>query len=257
MTVCKWCVLGSAARPGSRVERCLSAGGTEGGGRTWHTAAVPGSGTVIPAPGCNCKMHTVHSRKSLHEDRCVSRTVTATGLHASGFGKGVLFCYPNLCARPGVNGAGKTTQLQIIMGRLQPDSGEVIKAKRKMKIAYLAQEFDVNPSQTVREEFTSVYNDLLKVRDTLLCLHYYGIWCVTVFASGVGHVADSCAWQPVFPSKPSCMQKTCRYVCDAESGLITHSSFACMCARMCAGGVCCISVHACHVTCRSSVSVTS
>jgi len=39
----------------------------------------------------------------------------------------------------GVNGAGKTTQLQIILGKLQPDDGEVIKAKRNMKIAYLAQ----------------------------------------------------------------------------------------------------------------------
>lgn len=39
----------------------------------------------------------------------------------------------------GVNGAGKTTQLQIVMGRLQPDGGEIIKAKRHMKIAYLAQ----------------------------------------------------------------------------------------------------------------------
>lgn len=38
-----------------------------------------------------------------------------------------------------MNGAGKTTQLQIVMGRLQPDGGEVIKAKRNMKIAYLAQ----------------------------------------------------------------------------------------------------------------------
>jgi ABC-type Mn2+/Zn2+ transport system ATPase subunit len=38
-----------------------------------------------------------------------------------------------------VNGAGKTTQLQIVMGRLTPDSGEVIKAKRNMKVAYLAQ----------------------------------------------------------------------------------------------------------------------
>lgn len=46
-----------------------------------------------------------------------------------------------MCLRvpAGVNGAGKTTQLQIVMGRLQPDSGEVIKAKRHMKIAYLAQ----------------------------------------------------------------------------------------------------------------------
>jgi ATPase subunit of ABC transporter with duplicated ATPase domains len=38
-----------------------------------------------------------------------------------------------------VNGAGKTTQLQIVMGRLTPDTGEVIKAKRNMKVAYLAQ----------------------------------------------------------------------------------------------------------------------
>ena len=38
---------------------------------------------------------------------------------------------------------GKTTQLQIIMGKLQPDSGEVVKAKKNMRIAYLAQEFDV------------------------------------------------------------------------------------------------------------------
>ncbi|KAJ9523392.1 hypothetical protein QJQ45_005295 [Haematococcus lacustris] len=63
----------------------------------------------------------------------------------------------------GVNGAGKTTQLQIVMGRLSPDSGEVVKAKRNMRIAYLAQEFDVTPSKTVREEFQSVYATQLKV----------------------------------------------------------------------------------------------
>jgi len=38
-----------------------------------------------------------------------------------------------------VNGAGKTTQLQMIMGRIAPDTGEIIKAKRNMRIAYLAQ----------------------------------------------------------------------------------------------------------------------
>ncbi|GLI58502.1 hypothetical protein VaNZ11_000233, partial [Volvox africanus] len=64
----------------------------------------------------------------------------------------------------GVNGAGKTTQLQIIMGRLQPDSGEVIKARRNMRIAYLAQEFDVQPGRTVREEFYSVYETQLKIK---------------------------------------------------------------------------------------------
>ena len=45
--------------------------------------------------------------------------------------------------------SGKTTQLQIIMGKLQADSGEVVKAKKNMRIAYLAQEFDVVPTRSV------------------------------------------------------------------------------------------------------------
>ena len=50
----------------------------------------------------------------------------------------------------GVNGAGKTTQLQIITGSIQPDGGEILKQKANMKIAYLTQEFDVEPTRTVR-----------------------------------------------------------------------------------------------------------
>uniref|UniRef100_A0A7R9YWU0 ABC transporter domain-containing protein n=1 Tax=Chlamydomonas euryale TaxID=1486919 RepID=A0A7R9YWU0_9CHLO len=63
----------------------------------------------------------------------------------------------------GVNGAGKTTQLQIIMGKLAPDGGNVVKAKKNMKIAYLAQEFDVDLGRTVREEFYSVYEKQMQV----------------------------------------------------------------------------------------------
>ena len=59
----------------------------------------------------------------------------------------------------GVNGAGKTTQLQIITGALQPDAGNVIKAKENMRIAYLTQEFDVTPTNTVREEFMSAFGE--------------------------------------------------------------------------------------------------
>ena len=33
----------------------------------------------------------------------------------------------------GVNGAGKTTQMQILLGNIEPDSGEVIRAKAHMK----------------------------------------------------------------------------------------------------------------------------
>lgn len=63
----------------------------------------------------------------------------------------------------GVNGAGKTTQLQIITGALLPDSGEVIKAKESMRIAYLTQEFDVEPTRTVREEFFSALSEQTRV----------------------------------------------------------------------------------------------
>ncbi len=68
----------------------------------------------------------------------------------------------------GVNGAGKTTQLQIITGALQPDAGNVIKAKDNMRIAYLTQEFDVTPSNTVREEFMSAFGE--QVNDAVLSL---------------------------------------------------------------------------------------
>ncbi|KAK9856093.1 hypothetical protein WJX84_006134 [Apatococcus fuscideae] len=67
----------------------------------------------------------------------------------------------------GVNGAGKTTQLQIITGELEPDTGDVIKARPSMRIAYLTQEFDVNPGRTVREEFLSAYDEQIKVQNRL------------------------------------------------------------------------------------------
>lgn len=63
----------------------------------------------------------------------------------------------------GVNGAGKTTQLQVITGALLPDAGEVTRSRANMRIAYLTQEFDVEPSRTVREELMSVFDEQLAV----------------------------------------------------------------------------------------------
>lgn len=56
----------------------------------------------------------------------------------------------------GVNGAGKSTQLKIIAGEIEPTAGEVIRPA-SLHIAYLNQEFDVVPSRTVREEFWTVF----------------------------------------------------------------------------------------------------
>eukprot|EP01023_Acetabularia_acetabulum_P062333 TRINITY_DN7661_c0_g5_i1.p1 TRINITY_DN7661_c0_g5~~TRINITY_DN7661_c0_g5_i1.p1 ORF type:complete len:680 (-),score=114.48 TRINITY_DN7661_c0_g5_i1:133-2112(-) len=67
----------------------------------------------------------------------------------------------------GVNGAGKTTQLQIITGALEADSGEIVKSKPQLRMAYLSQEFDVQTSRTVREELASVYTEQLKVVNRL------------------------------------------------------------------------------------------
>ncbi|KAG7550120.1 P-loop containing nucleoside triphosphate hydrolase [Arabidopsis thaliana x Arabidopsis arenosa] len=59
----------------------------------------------------------------------------------------------------GVNGAGKTTQLRIITGQEEPDSGNVIWAKPNLKVAFLSQEFEVSMGKTVKEEFMSAFKE--------------------------------------------------------------------------------------------------
>lgn len=67
----------------------------------------------------------------------------------------------------GWNGAGKTTQLKIITGEIEPDKGEVIRVKNNMNIAYLTQEFELVMTRTVREEFLSAFGDSLKIMQRL------------------------------------------------------------------------------------------
>jgi len=67
----------------------------------------------------------------------------------------------------GVNGAGKTTQLRIISGLEEPDSGNVVKAKHNMKIAFLSQEFEVSLSRTVKEELLSAFEEEMEVSNRL------------------------------------------------------------------------------------------
>ncbi|XP_047329708.1 ABC transporter F family member 5-like [Impatiens glandulifera] len=67
----------------------------------------------------------------------------------------------------GVNGAGKTTQLRIITGQEEPDSGNVIKAKENMKISFLSQEFEVSMTRTVKEEFLSAFKEEMQIAERL------------------------------------------------------------------------------------------
>ncbi|MBD2313144.1 ABC-F family ATP-binding cassette domain-containing protein [Desertifilum sp. FACHB-1129] len=67
----------------------------------------------------------------------------------------------------GVNGAGKSTQLKIIAGEEEPTSGEMIRPA-SLHIAYLTQEFDVDPGCTVREEFWKVFQQANHVQHELM-----------------------------------------------------------------------------------------
>ncbi|MBE9190165.1 ABC-F family ATP-binding cassette domain-containing protein [Gloeocapsopsis crepidinum LEGE 06123] len=66
----------------------------------------------------------------------------------------------------GVNGAGKSTQLKIIAGEIEPTSGEVIRPA-SLHVAYLTQEFEVDPGRTVREEFWTVFKQANEVQQLL------------------------------------------------------------------------------------------
>lgn len=66
----------------------------------------------------------------------------------------------------GVNGAGKSTQLKIITGEIEPTAGEIIRPS-SLHIAYLNQEFEVDPGRTVREEFWIVFEEANQVQMSL------------------------------------------------------------------------------------------
>lgn len=70
----------------------------------------------------------------------------------------------------GVNGAGKSTQLKIIAGEIEPTDGEVIRPS-SLHIAYLTQEFEVDPTRTVREEFWRAFKEANEVHEALSEVH--------------------------------------------------------------------------------------
>jgi ATP-binding cassette, subfamily F, member 3 len=66
----------------------------------------------------------------------------------------------------GVNGAGKSTQLKIIAGEIEPTAGEVIKPA-SLRIAYLTQEFEVDPDRQVRDEFWRAFVEANQIHEEM------------------------------------------------------------------------------------------
>ncbi|MEM1368065.1 MAG: ATP-binding cassette domain-containing protein, partial [Cyanobacteria bacterium P01_H01_bin.15] len=71
----------------------------------------------------------------------------------------------------GVNGAGKTTQMKIVMGEIEPTSGDVIRPS-SLKIAYLNQEFDVDCDRTIASELWTVFTEANQVQQKMADVHH-------------------------------------------------------------------------------------
>ncbi|MFM2432477.1 MAG: hypothetical protein RLZZ511_3691 [Cyanobacteriota bacterium] len=66
----------------------------------------------------------------------------------------------------GVNGAGKSTQMKIIMGEIEPTTGQVVRPS-SLHIGYLNQEFDIDESRNVKDEFWRAFGEANTVHESL------------------------------------------------------------------------------------------
>jgi ATPase subunit of ABC transporter with duplicated ATPase domains len=59
----------------------------------------------------------------------------------------------------GANGCGKSTQLKILAGEMEPTSGEIAKSSSNLRVSVFKQEYieDVDPKRTLKDELFSVF----------------------------------------------------------------------------------------------------
>lgn len=69
----------------------------------------------------------------------------------------------------GPNGVGKSTLIKILTGQEEPNSGEIIKNKN-ITFGYIAQENNLDSTQTVYSEMETVFSDLLQKEAQLTAL---------------------------------------------------------------------------------------
>lgn len=66
----------------------------------------------------------------------------------------------------GLNGAGKTTLFNILTENLEPDSGDVFKARGK-KLGYLKQNTNIESNKSIMDEMLTIFNDVIKLETEL------------------------------------------------------------------------------------------
>ena len=70
--------------------------------------------------------------------------------------------------------SGKTTQIRILAGELEPTTGDVVKSSKDVRTAVLRQEFidELIPDRTLREEFASVFEIENKILNDIMTTEY-------------------------------------------------------------------------------------
>ena len=69
----------------------------------------------------------------------------------------------------GINGAGKTTLLRIIVGEMEPDSGQAVLAKGKT-LGYLAQHQDLTSHRSIYDELLEVKRPVIEMEERIRSL---------------------------------------------------------------------------------------